>query len=88
MNDTIYRQMAIDMLHGYFDGMLETDTICPKDIYNLFEIIPSAQPERKGYTKADYIMALHKEYGVDFARAEEAHNRALEYLQSTAMLKG
>ena len=43
--DTIYRRVAIDALHGYFDGALETDTICPKDIYNLFEIIPSAQPE-------------------------------------------
>ena len=43
--DAIYRQAAIDVLHGYFDGALETDTICPKDIYNLFEIIPSAQPE-------------------------------------------
>ena len=44
MNDSINRQMAIDTLHGYFDGMLETDTICPKDLYNLFEIIPSAEP--------------------------------------------
>ena len=44
-NDTISRQAAIDVLHGYFDGVLETDTICPKDIYNLFEIMPSAQPE-------------------------------------------
>ena len=45
MDDLISRQAAIDVLHGYFDGALETDTICPKDIYNLFEIIPSAQPE-------------------------------------------
>lgn len=43
--DTIYRQAAIDVLHGYFDGMLETDTVCPADIYGLFECIPSAQPE-------------------------------------------
>ena len=50
--------------------------------------LSSAQPEQKGYTKAEYIMALHKEYGVDFARAEEAHSRALEYLRSTAMMKG
>ena len=47
MDDLISRQAAIDVLHGYFDGALETDTICPKDIYNLFEIIPSAEPERK-----------------------------------------
>ena len=42
MADYIDRQEAIDVLHGYFDGMLETDTICPKDLYNLFEVIPSA----------------------------------------------
>lgn len=45
-NSLIKRQAAIDVLHGYFDGMLETDTICPKDLYNLFEVLPSAQPER------------------------------------------
>lgn len=45
-DDTISRRTAIDVLHGYFDGVLETDTICPKDIYNLFEIIPSAQSEQ------------------------------------------
>lgn len=45
MDDMISRQAAIDVLHGYFDGALETDTICPKDLYNLFEIIPSAGPE-------------------------------------------
>lgn len=46
MGDLISRQAAIDVLHGYFDGMLETDTVCPKDIYNLFAIIPSVQPEQ------------------------------------------
>lgn len=46
MSDLIDRQAAIDVLHGYFDGMLETDTICPKDLYNLFVVLPSAQPER------------------------------------------
>ena len=35
----------------------------------------------KAYTKADYIMALHKEYGCTLKEAEEAHNKALEYLQ-------
>jgi len=43
--DVISRQAAIDVLHGYFDGMLDTDTVCPKDIYGLFECIPSAQPK-------------------------------------------
>lgn len=45
MDDTISRQDAIDVLHEYFDGMLDTDTVCPADIYGLFECIPSAQPE-------------------------------------------
>ena len=44
--DVIYRQDAIDVLHGYFDGMLETDTVCPADIYGLFKCIPSAQQKR------------------------------------------
>ena len=29
MHDLIDRQSAIDVLHGYFDGMLETDTWSP-----------------------------------------------------------
>lgn len=45
MDDLIYRQAAIDALHGYFDGMLETDTWSPCDVYELIEILPSAQPE-------------------------------------------
>ena len=45
MEDQIRRSDVIDALHGYFDGMLETDTICPKDLYNLIETLPSAQPE-------------------------------------------
>ena len=45
-NDLIYRQAAIDSLHGYFDGMLETDTWSPCDVYGLIELLPSAQPEQ------------------------------------------
>lgn len=44
MNDLISRQAAIDVLHGYFDGMLETDTWSPCDVYGLIEILPSAEP--------------------------------------------
>lgn len=44
--------------------------------------------KEKGYTKADYIMALHKEYGCDFVAAEEAHDMALEYLRSLSKMKG
>ena len=57
------------------------------DFFPVSEAInPSAQ--KKGYTKADYIMALHKEYGCSLARAEEAHQKALEYLRNTSMMKG
>lgn len=42
----------------------------------------------KSYTKADYIMALHKEYGVSLEMATKAHDKALEYLQSKAKIKG
>ena len=44
--DCISRQAAIDSLHGHFDGMLETDTWSPCDIYGLIELLPSAQPEQ------------------------------------------
>ena len=46
VGDMISRQMAIDSLHGYFDGMLETDTWSPCDVYGLIELLPSAQPEQ------------------------------------------
>lgn len=42
----------------------------------------------KSYTKADYIMALHKEYGVSLEMAEKAHDKAIEYLRSKARMKG
>ena len=44
MNDLISRQAAIDVLHGYFDGMLETDTWSICDVYGLIKILPSAEP--------------------------------------------
>lgn len=44
--DCISRRMAIDSLHGYFDGMLETDTWSPCDVYGLIELLPTVQPER------------------------------------------
>lgn len=47
-----------------------------------------ALEQPKAYTKADYIMALHKEYGCTLTRAEEAHDKALEYLRNKAIMKG
>lgn len=90
MDDLISRKTAINALEKIdcSDGVglsaLKCDAV--DEAVATIKALPPA--ETKGYTKADYIMALHKEYGVDFARAEEAHNRALEYLRSTAMMKG
>ena len=47
MDDLISRKQALNILHEYFDAMLDTDTICPKDIYNSFESLPSAQKTGK-----------------------------------------
>ena len=57
------------------------------DFFPVSEAINSSA-QKKGYTKADYIMALHKEYGCSLARAEDAHQKALEYLRNTSMMKG
>ena len=53
--DCISRQAAIDALHGYFDGMLETDTWSPCDVYGLIEILPSAQPEHHFCRDCKYV---------------------------------
>ena len=34
-------------MRGYFDGMLETDTWSPCDIYGLIDMLPSVQAEQK-----------------------------------------
>lgn len=47
-----------------------------------------ALEQPKAYTKADYVMTLHKEYGCTLTRAEEAHDKALEYLRNKAIMKG
>ena len=46
-DELISKKAAIGVLHEYFDGMLDTDTVCPTVIYGLFECMPSAEPERK-----------------------------------------
>ena len=87
MSDLIYRQEAINAFVKYVaDGYAES----PEDFdgyIGIIKTLPSAEPV-KVYTKADYIMALHKEYGCTLTMAEEAHNKALEYLRSKARMKG
>lgn len=71
---------------GFIDALdMPRDDYC--GIMEYIDEVPSAESV-KAHTKADYIMALHKEYGCTLARAEEAHNKALEYLRSKARMKG
>lgn len=91
-SDTVSRQAAIDALERKKDKNAKGDIggfynkIIQNDIDALMQL-PSAQPEKR-YTKADYIMALHKEYGYPLETAEKAHDAALEYLRSLSKLKG
>lgn len=39
-------------------------------------------------TKANCLMHFHKEYGCDLIKAEEAYNKALEYLRSQSRMIG
>lgn len=86
MSELIYKQDAITEL--VFNE--ETKDIKCEDmrkVLNVLKKLPSAESV-KAYTKADYIMALHKEYGCTLTMAEEAHNKALEHLRSKARMKG
>lgn len=74
MDDLIYRQEAIDCVTYDVEYTIE----CLKDL-------PSVQ---KSYTKADYIMCLHKQYGCDLIKAEKAHEKALQYLRDNTLMKG
>ena len=90
MNDrkVIYLDDAIDAIYKCTDiyvGNLPI-MIDKADAYKALDALPPAQ--KKGYTKTDYIMALHKEYRCSLARAEEAHRKALEYLRNTSIMKG
>lgn len=88
MDDSISRQ---DAIKAAIKADIENHNgILSEKRARVFEehisILPPVQP--KAYTKADYIMALHKEYGCTLTRAEEAHDKALEYLRSKAIVKG
>ena len=92
--DIIYRQDAIvNMAFAiwHYPNELYTSLNCFENCQELAERalnpMPSAESV-KAYTKADYIMALHKEYGCTLTMAEEAHNNALEHLRSKARMKG
>lgn len=86
MKELIDKRLAIDTA---IDAVDSWDGGCNKErekiIREALEKLPSIA---KSYTKADYIMALHKEYGVSLEIAKKAHDKALEYLQSKARMKG
>lgn len=69
------------------DEIRNRDGIGYNDYSDLWDAI-SDIPVERNYTEAEYIMALHKEYGCDFVRAKKAHDKALTYLRDTSMLKG
>lgn len=52
MSDLIDRHAALNVLHGYFDGMLETDMVYPKDLYNEIEALQSAESELENKIRA------------------------------------
>lgn len=84
MSDLIDRQEAIE---AFWKLNIELRPSAIDAITDMLKTLPSAEPV-KAYTKADYIMALHKEYGCTLTMAEEAHNKALEHLRSKARMKG
>jgi Zn-finger nucleic acid-binding protein len=93
MDEYIEKQAAIDAVISLCDdcdsdycGSCRVNYPGEKDCRKVLEDVSPAQ--KKEYTKADYIMALHKEYGCSLAKAEEAHQKALEYLRNTSMMKG
>ena len=79
MDEIITKQQAIDEVCEYCPYYYNENVI--QGIADLPTIV-------KSYTKADYIMALHKEYGISLEMAAKAHDKALEYLRSKAKMKG
>ncbi len=71
------------------NGNLEHMVRASAMVIEMIQDAPTIEPEPQIiYSKAGYIMSLHKEYGCTLTRAEEAHNKALEYLRDKAMMKG
>lgn len=87
-DELISRQDAIEAIKSLWNNAPSAQHLSAMfDCEDAIRALPSTKSV-KAYTKADYIMALHKEYGCTLARAEEAHNKALEYLRSKARMKG
>ncbi len=87
--DTIRRQEAIDAVRKCpVKEVTPAYMLIDKaEVMTELMLLPPTEPEKR-YTKADYIMTLHKEYGCDLDTAEKAHDVALEYLRSASKMKG
>lgn len=81
MDDLINRQAAIEFIHTLYPSApimrinrkrWEKKYKPYIEVEKALEQLPSAQL-RKSYTKADYIMCLHREYGCSYTKAEKAH---------------
>lgn len=83
MDDLINRTKAIqEMMDEDVDHVQGKSG---REVIQILMDLPFAQ-YKKEYTKADFLMNLHKQYGCSFTRAEEAYQKALEYLQDKAMM--
>lgn len=58
------------------------------DVEHTIQCLKDLPPMQKSYTKADYIMCLHKQYGCDLIKAEKAHEKALQYLRDNTLVRG
>ena len=47
--DAVSREAVVKMLHDYFDSMLETDSVCPDDLYHEAFNLPSVTPKQPGW---------------------------------------
>ena len=75
-DDAISRQEAIECVSYDVEHTIK----CLKNLPSI--------PIQKSYTKADYIMCLHKQYGCDLIKAEKAHEKALQYLRDNMLMRG
>lgn len=86
-DDLINRGQVISQLSlNKNKGDDEWEYAVENDIQTVWEISP-VRPTFD-ITKANCLMHFHKEYGCDFIKAEEAYNKALEYLRSQSRMIG
>lgn len=86
-NDLINRGQVIRQLSlNKNKGDDEWEHAVENDIQTVWKISPIQSTFNM--TKANCLMHFHKEYGCDLIKAEEAYNKALEYLRSQSRIIG